>query len=165
MRHVSTLSLSQDILSQIPKAGLETFCVSFHPTAFNIVVTSPLCQSNLDAASRTAGASITKMKENKLRIHAASCNNSDIAYVPLIVETIGGWDKVAVFHIKKMSKQAASRTPLPNPDIHTFQRLSILLQRALASAILSRAPARASYFWLLLLNFIKITPLAFLLND
>ena len=59
-----------------------------------------------------------------------------------VVETLGGWDSDAVFHLRAIAKRSAARAPLQaeSASRHLFQRLSILLQRANAGLIASRAP-------------------------
>ena len=75
-----------------------------------------------------------------MRINSAQSHDRDIQFAPLIIETLGGWDKSAVFHLEKMSKQASFRSPKHSKS-HVFQRLAILIHRANASSILARAPA------------------------
>ena len=82
------------------------------------------------------------MKSHKMSKHFRSCQASGVAFVPLVVETLGGWDSDAVFHLRLIAKHATSRSPSsPETAInHFFQRLSVLLQRANAGLILARAP-------------------------
>ena len=63
-------------------------------------------------------------------------------FVPLVVETLGGWDSDAVTHLRAIAKQASARSPTTHETVirHFFQRLSVLLQRANAGLIASRAP-------------------------
>ena len=63
-------------------------------------------------------------------------------FIPLVVETLGGWDAVAVTHLRAIAKQASVRSPAGQEIVirQLFQRLSILLQRANAGLIAARAP-------------------------
>ena len=86
--------------------------------------------------------SIFCMKSHKLKKHFRSCQLNGVNFVPLVAETLGGWDQDAVFHLRAFAKQASSRSPI-QPEIvckQLFQRLSVLLQRANAGLIFSRAP-------------------------
>ena len=111
-------------------------------TAFDIAVTSPLSQSALPRSSSTAGAAITAMKSSKMRKHFQPCRANGVSFVPLVVETLGGWDTDAIDHLRGIVKKAASRSPSPTETAirQLFQRLSVLLQRANAGLIAARAP-------------------------
>ena len=65
-----------------------------------------------------------------------------VTFIPLVVETLGGWDTDASFHLRAIAKQAASRSTSQTETVsrHFFQRLSVLLQRANAGLITARAP-------------------------
>ena len=112
------------------------------PHAFDVAVTSPLCASNLQQASNSTGAAIEKMKKAKIGKHFQSCRRQGITFMPLVVETLGGWDSEASFHLAKIAEMTAHRSTKRAADVkrHFFQRLSILLQRANSSLIATRAP-------------------------
>ena len=105
------------------------------PHAFDVAVTSPLCASNLQQASTNTGAAVEKMKQLKINKHFQSCRQQGISFVPLVVETLGGWDSEASFHLSKIAEMTAQRSDKKAALVsrHFFQRLSVLLQRANAS--------------------------------
>jgi hypothetical protein len=107
--------------------------------AFDVSVVSPVQSAILDRAVDTPGAALAMRKATKICAHEV-CRNQDINFVPLIVETFGGWDKDAVIHLKEMASCMARRTG-ENPSTakrHLFQRLSVILQRGNASLLISR---------------------------
>ena len=112
------------------------------PHAFDIAVTSPLCASNLQQASANTGAAVKKRKQLKINKHFQSCRQQGISFVPLVVETLGGWDGEASFHLSKIAEMTAQRSNKKAAMVsrHFFQRLSVLLQRANASLMATRAP-------------------------
>lgn len=112
------------------------------PTAFDVAVTSPLSQSALPLSHKTPGAALATMKAHKNNKHSRACQTNGVAFVPLVVETLGGWDVDAIFHLRAIAKQSAARAPLQAESAtrHLFQRLSVLLQRANAGLIAARAP-------------------------
>jgi len=57
------------------------------PTAFDIMVTHPICKSHLTEAARRTGASIEKAKADKFRKHGDRCQRNNIRFVPVIYET------------------------------------------------------------------------------
>ena len=83
------------------------------------------------------------MKAAKMNKHFRACQTNGIQFVPLVVETLGGWDSDAVHHLQAIAKQTSSRSSLGASSVigHFFQRLSVLLQRANAGLIAARAPA------------------------
>lgn len=86
------------------------------PTAFDIVVTSPTCKSNLPLSSKKTGA--------------------------VVFETFGGIDKDADFHLRQIALKTAAKSSKPSAVVvkQFYQRQSVLLQRSCASMIVSRAP-------------------------
>ena len=111
-------------------------------TAFDVAVTSPLSQTALPQSHKTPGAALSLMKTHKLNKHHRPCQVNGVSFVPLVVETLGGWDTDAIFHLRAIAKQSAARSPLQAETAtrQLFQRLSVLLQRANAGLIASRAP-------------------------
>ena len=111
-------------------------------TAFDVAVTSPLGQSILPRSATKAGAALDAMKTSKLNKHFRACQSNGVFFVPLVVETLGGWDSDAVFHLRAIAKQACSRSPSPSETAirQLFQRLSVILQRANSGMIAARAP-------------------------
>ena len=112
------------------------------PHAFDVAVTSPLCASNLQQSSTTTGSALEKMKVAKNNKHFHQCRRQGIVFVPLVVETLGGWDPEAVFHLKSIAEKTAHRSNQRPTFVvkHFFQRLSVILQRANSSLIATRAP-------------------------
>lgn len=112
-------------------------------TAFDVAVTSPLGRSVLPRSSKKAGAALETMKASKINKHARPCQANGIAFIPLVVETLGGWDSDALFHLRAIAKQTAARSATQAPVVirQFFQRLSVLLQRSNAALIAARAPA------------------------
>ena len=112
------------------------------PHASDVAVTSPLRASNLQQVSNSSGAALEKMKKAKIGKHFQSCRQQGITFMPLVVETLGGWDSEASFHLSKIAEMTAHRSSKRAGDVkrHFFQRLSILLQRANSSLIATRAP-------------------------
>ena len=114
-------------------------------TAFDVAVTSPLSKTALPRSSIAAGAALESMKAAKMNKHSRPCQANGISFVPLVVETLGGWDGDALFHLRLIAKQTSARSAslASTATRHFFQRLSVLLQRANASLIAARAPPPA----------------------
>jgi hypothetical protein len=113
----------------------------------DVAVTSPLSQTSLGQAASTTGAALHLMKSKKNSKHENSCHQQGIRFVPLVVETLGGWewDADALLHLREIAKRSASRSDCSSSSVvrHFFQRLAVLLQRANAGLIDSRGPSPA----------------------
>jgi hypothetical protein len=112
-------------------------------TALDITVISPLCQSYVKQASKTTGAALAIRAQEKRRVHHAHCRAQGIKFVPLVVESLGGWDADAVAIIREMTKQMAFRSNTP-PSVainQSFQCMGILLQRSNATLMAMRGPS------------------------
>ena len=69
-----------------------------------------------------------------------------ISFVPLAVETLGGWSDFGANTITRIGRLLAFRTEA-SPSVsscHLFQKLSIVLWRGNASLLLNRLPAVVS---------------------
>jgi hypothetical protein len=115
-----TISRPADIFVPVWRDGLKT--------AFDITVVSPVQAAYLAKAAARPGADIDAAK---LRTHEDNCRVEGISFVPLVVESFGGWDLDAARHLREMALCSARRTgAVPSITInHFFQRLSVVLQR------------------------------------
>ena len=100
-----------------------------HDTALDVTVVSPLQQALLSKAADTAGAALSHAFDRKNRQSLEDCRAQGIHFIPLPVETLGGWHPQAVSVKKKLGIQLARQTGKEDSEVifHTFQRLSILL--------------------------------------
>ena len=109
-------------------------------TAFDVSVVSPTQDAIVDRAADYAAAAIEMRKSAKCRAHFDNCRAQGIAFLPLVVETFGGWDLEAVRALKDMARQSARRWGKNNSEEikYFFQRLSISLQRGNAALLIER---------------------------
>ena len=71
-----------------------------------------------------------------------ACSAPRIAFIPLPVETFGGWHSEAEKQIERIGRELArstSGTDQKTSTNHLFQRLSLTLQKGNAALILSRS--------------------------
>ena len=94
-------------------------------------------------SANESGAALQHAFDRKIRQSWEACHREGIEFVPLPVETLGGWDSRAIKVIGKLGRQLARHCGKEDSEIisHTFQRLSILLMRGNASLLLSRSPS------------------------
>ena len=108
--------------------------------AFDVSVVSPTQDAIVHRAAEFPAAAIEMRKTAKNRAHFDHCRAQGIAFIPLVVETFGGWDGDAVKYLKDMAKQCARRWGKNYAEEvkQFFQRLSVTLQRGNASLIVER---------------------------
>jgi hypothetical protein len=106
-------------------------------------VTSPLQAAQVRREAEQAGAAIEARKKSKLNQYFKQCQAVGIEFVPLIVETLGGWDPEAVNHLIRIGHQAGRRSAADEGTAcrHLFQRLAVHLQKGNATLLLGRRPA------------------------
>ena len=97
-----------------------------------VTVVSPLQRSLVQEASVTQGHALQVAEARKIATHDQNCRSEGIVFVPLAVETLGGWSSLAVDTIKAFSRLQDQRLGIAmNFSLrrHLFQRLSITLWR------------------------------------
>ena len=81
--------------------------------------------------------------DEKCRKAHQACANEGIAFIPLPVETLGGWHPTAVDQIRKLARALARSTGKEEEEStrHLFQKLGVLLVRGNAAMFLNRIPS------------------------
>ena len=69
-----------------------------------------------------------------------------MVFIPMPVETLGGWHEMAEQQVKKLGAALARQTGQEEADKvrHLFQRLSVLLVKGNAALFLNRLPSHPS---------------------
>ena len=75
-----------------------------------------------------------------------SMRAAGVSFIPLVVESLGGWSYEAIQTIKSISHLQGQRLGLPPPDTtqHLFQHLAIALWKGNASLWVRRQPVRSA---------------------
>ena len=112
-------------------------------TALDVTVVSPLQQALVLKAAEEPGSALTHAYQRKMRQSSDDCYTQGIHFVPLPVETLGGWHPQAIQVIRKICRQLARQTGREDSEViaHAFQRLGILLMKGNAALILNRVPS------------------------
>ena len=86
-------------------------------------------QQTLVGASTTPGHALRVGEERKMAAHAGPCRAAGVTFIPLVVESLGGWSEEAIYTIKSIGRLQGQRLGIPPPETtrHLFQRLSISL--------------------------------------
>ena len=112
-------------------------------TALDVTVVSPLLTDRLANSVSTPGHTLTCAFNDKCRDYLAACQREGIAFIPLPVETLGGWHPKAELQIKKLARAQARTTGKDEDEAirHLFQRLSVLLVKGNAALLVNRIPS------------------------
>ena len=74
---------------------------------------------------------------------ADECRAQGIVFLPMAVETFGGWHEVAQQQVKKLASALARHNGQEEGEAisHTWSRLGVLLQRGNAAMMANRIPS------------------------
>ena len=117
------------------------------PAALDVTVISTLQNLTLAGAAATQGHALRIGEERKLAAHNADCKAVGIDFVPLVVESLGGWSKEAIHTIGRIGRLLGQRSGNPPAETtcHLFQRLSVALWRGNATLWLCRLPSFSAW--------------------
>ena len=112
------------------------------PPLLLLMVSYNSYNNTIQGASVTPGYAITVREDRKFRIHLENCLAAGVSFVPLVVESLGGWSDEAIDTLRLIGKQQAQRMGLPPSHSinHLFKRLSIVLWHRNACMWASRMP-------------------------
>jgi hypothetical protein len=110
--------------------------------ALDVTVISPLQAAEVRRAAANAGAALETAVRQKMTKSYDKCRQAGVEFIPLAVETLGGWDQDAISNIRKLGHHLARHSSTDDSSTirHLFQRLSIFLQRGNAILLLGRRP-------------------------
>ena len=112
------------------------------PAALDVTVISTMQQLTQQGASNTLGYALEIGEGWKMAAHTEECREIGITFVPLVMETQGGWCEGAVHTIRDIGKLQGLRLGISPAECtrHLFQRLAISLWKGNASLWLSHLP-------------------------
>ena len=76
----------------------------------DVTVTHPLQDATRARAATTPGHAMTVAYENKCRIAEELCREQEIAFIPVVAESLGGWHQVALDQFRKLGSALARHT-------------------------------------------------------
>ena len=111
-------------------------------TALDVTVVSPLLPTRVKESAATPGHTLSVVFSEKCRITFQACAREHIRFIPLPVETLGGWHDKAADQIRKLARASARNTGREEEEAirHLFQRLAILMIQGNASLLINRVP-------------------------
>ena len=78
--------------------------------------------------------------------HNDASSSMGVTFIPLVVESLGGWSEEAICSISRIGRLMGQRSGSPPAEAtrHLFQRLAITLWRGNASLWLHRLPTHSA---------------------
>ena len=116
------------------------------PAALDVTVISTLQQLTLQGAASTPGYALAVGEERKRASHAEACRSVGVSFIPLVVESLGGWSEEAVDTISSIGRLLGQRLGIPPSESvrHLFQRCAISLWRGNAPLWIRCYPVHSS---------------------
>ena len=111
--------------------------------AVDITVVNPLQTALVARAAQEGGSAVQHAHEAKVRKYGERCSQEGITFVPLAVDTFGGWHQSALEVLTKLWRQLARANGKREEEVvsHLRQRIAVVLVRDNVSMLLSRAPS------------------------
>jgi hypothetical protein len=113
------------------------------PVAYDVAITHGLQPSYIDDTAASGPTAADKYAEtHKTSKYKARAAKEGVNFVPLVCDAHGNWTSQALLVFKEVTRDIAARVGCtPGRQLqHLLQRLSVLLQRANARALLLRNP-------------------------
>ena len=124
----------------IPDIFLPNWCRG-RPAALDVTVISTMQPLTQSGAASEKGYALKVAEERKMAAPNAECRGAGVSFVPLAVESLGGWSHEAALQISRIGRLVGQRlgTTPAEAVLHLFQRLSICLWRG--NAIVGSPPS------------------------
>ena len=102
----------------------------------------PLQSSMVARASTTPGHGAHEAYSRKWNAAGDQCLKEGIVFVPLALESLGGWHEAAIRELKKLGSALARHSGAEESTCirHLFQRLSVILMKGNSTLIVNRVP-------------------------
>ena len=106
------------------------YWVRGQPAALDVTVISTFQQQNMTGAASVQGHALQVGEDRKMHMaaHADACRAVGVVFVPLVMETLGGWCDEAIWTIRRIGRQQGQHLGIPPAEStrHLFQRLATL---------------------------------------
>ena len=107
-----------------------------------MTVVHPLQSALVARAATGPGSALQYAHNEKIRKFGEACRRQGIVFVPLALESLGGWSTEAEDQVRKLASALARQTGEEEAVAkkHLFQRLSLMLMRGNAAILVNRIP-------------------------
>ena len=111
--------------------------------AMDVTVVNPLQVATVEGAATEAGHALTFAFNRKMRGTSEACQRQGVTFLPLVVESYGGWHETAVREVERVAAALARQSGQEEEEAvrHLWGKLGILLQRGNAAILANRMPS------------------------
>ena len=94
-------------------------------------------------AATTAGHALSHAYTRKMRGAADACQAQGVTFLPMVVESFGGWHEAAVREVERLGAALARQSGQEEEEAvrHLWGKLGMLLQRGNAAILANRVPS------------------------
>ena len=132
---------TQSVLS----IGCNPFWTHGRDTAIDVTVVNCLQGSMVTKVAKDGGYAVETAHSKKVKKYRERCEREGLVFLPLAVDTLGGWHEEALEVIDKLGRQLARVVGRDEGDTvqHLKERLGVVLLRDNTGLLSSRAPEAA----------------------
>ena len=111
--------------------------------ALDVTVVNPLQAGTIVGASVTPGHALEYRYNAKMSESLEACDRQGIAFLPIVLESLGGFHPVATREVKKLASALARHTGEEEGETtrKLFVRLSILVMKGNSAILSNRIPS------------------------
>ena len=112
-------------------------------TAIDFTVVNPLQAALVKKTAQDGGSAVEHAHRGKIRKYGERCAAEGLVFVPLAVDTLGGWHPSALAILAMLGRQVASNTGREGQEgvRHLRQRIAVLLVRDNVAMLCARTPS------------------------
>ena len=109
----------------------------------DVTVVNPCQAATVIGAATTAGHALNHAFDRKMRGAADACHQQGVTFLPIVVESFGGWHEAAVREVERLGAALARQSGQEEEEAvrHLWGKLGMLLQRGNAAILANRVPA------------------------
>ena len=125
-----------------PADLLIPFWTGGQDTALDFTVVNPLQSALVRQTAKEGGSAVAHAHGVKLKKYEERCGAEGITFLPLAVDTLGGWHPTALETITRLGRQLARNVGKEDQEVvrHLRQRLAVLLVRDNVALLGARTP-------------------------
>ena len=129
-----------------PRTGRRTSCWSNgRDTCLDFCCTNALQSALVKRVAQDGAHAVEHAHDAKVRKYGERCQAEGLEFIPLAVDTLGGWHPKALEVISRLGRQLARNVGKEGGEVmrHLHQRLGVLLVRDNVAMLCSRTPSFA----------------------
>ena len=111
--------------------------------ALDVTVVNPCQAATVIGAATTAGHALSHAYTRKMRGAADACQQQGVTFLPIVVESFGGWHEAAVREVERLGAALARQSGQEEEEAvrHLWGKLGMLLQRGNVAILANRVPS------------------------